>query len=98
MDNEDLLDDIKVVLDNLLVQTALMLAKQTALIQMVHGVYSETLPKENADLILKNFADVVEKKSGDMLNELEGALFDDGLLIQKKLFLLADIQSLRILH
>lgn len=97
MDNEDL-EVVKVILDNLLVQTALMLAKQTALIQMVHGVYSETLPKENADLILQNFADVVEKISGDMLDELKGGLFDEGLLLRKRLSLLADIQSLRILH
>lgn len=98
MDNDELLEDIKVVLDNLLVQTALMMAKQTALIQMVHGVYSETLPKENAELILKNFADVVEKISGSALDGLEHALFDESLILRKRFSLLADIQSLRTLH
>lgn len=97
MDNEDL-EDIKVVLDNLLVQTALMLAKQTAIIQMVHGVYSETLPKENADLILQNFADVVEKYSNDALDDLREALFDEAIILRQRFALLGTIQQLRILH
>lgn len=97
MDNEDL-EDIKVVLDNLLVQTALMLAKQTALIQMVHGVYSETLPKENADLILQNFADFVEKYSNDALDDLGEALFDEAIILRQRFALLGTIQQLRILH
>ncbi len=50
MTSKEKIKELESVIDNLLVQSGLSMAKQGALVQMVLGIYRETLDKDNSNL------------------------------------------------
>ena len=90
------LDDLKGVIDNMLVQTTILSVTQQTMISMILGVYRETLPEENALKIAGNFFDILEKNLLDAFQHLDDVLYDEGtLLMRQKMEFLEWMRGLR---
>ena len=99
MSDSEKIIDLEKIINNLLVQNALLISKQGALIQMILGVYKETLDKEQYQNITKKFIDLYDSFCQDSLDGLDGVLLetsDGGFLLRQKLELMANIQQMKL--
>lgn len=81
---EERITELEAIIDNLLVQSGLSIAKQGALMQMVLGVYRETLPPEKYQAIAQKFISLWERYCLDTLDGLEGMLYDSDMVERQK--------------
>jgi len=74
------MEDLEIMVDNLVIQTNLSIAKQGAMLQITLGVYRETLDKEKYNLIVAQFVEILESYSLTCLKNLEELPIDPDLV------------------
>lgn len=90
-------EDVKGLLDNLLVQTTILTVRLNVLTSMVLGVYSETLPKQNSNLIYTNFVNLLDKTTAEALSGLSEGLYDSGsFLLKQQMEHLSNMQKMKM--
>lgn len=88
-------DDVKELIDNLVINTAINTIKQQVLISMVLGVYRKLLPTENATAVAQNFCDALEQSLLSGLPELKDGMFDDSILDRRLKAVPEEIRKMR---
>ena len=94
MKNEKI-KELETVIDNLLVQNGLSMAKQSAMIIMILGIYKETFEPERFKSIANQFINIWEENSLLCLNDLEDLVFDPAIISRQKLEVKANIDQLK---
>jgi len=90
------IEGVKIVLDNLLLQTAILSTKLNVLTSMVVGVYGETIPSDHYSAIYTTFVNTLEKEMKESFKRLDGVLYDSGMfLFRHEVEELLSIQSLK---
>nr|DAV70841.1 MAG TPA: hypothetical protein [Caudoviricetes sp.] len=87
MKNSNEIEDINVVVNNLLVQNSLSMAKQEALASLLFDLVSENFP-EKAQSVYTNYVDRFESATEEMLNHIDKLLLPDSdpaFLIRQKM-------------
>lgn len=96
---EQEISDIKVTLDNLLVQTTMLSNQMNVLTNMTLGVYKETLPLGQYQNIYTNYVNLYEEFMNDSFSKIEDVLFqenDNLFLIRQKTELLSQLQRMKL--
>jgi hypothetical protein len=96
MTTKEKIEDLESVIDNLLIQNGLAIAKQGALTQMVLGVYRETLEKEKYQNIAIRFIEMWEKFALDAIDALDVVVSDSDIIRRQKLEVLSNVQHMKI--
>ncbi len=79
MENEKI-QELEIMVENLVIQTNLLMAKQGAMTQMVLGIYRETFDKEKYNRTATQFIELLELYSLSALKNLEALPIDPLLL------------------
>ncbi len=86
-------EEIKSLLDNTITQLSVLSARLNVIQSMVLGVYKDTLPLEDYKTIYTRFVNEIEKDSTDVLNGLDGILFDSGSFLLRQKYDLHEAMS-----
>jgi hypothetical protein len=89
------IEALKQIADRLLIETALTLSHQKAMVAMISGVYRETLGDEATKAILVKFYDLWEQKAIEILSELSESGFSKKPFQFAQMDLKDEIQILR---
>ncbi|WP_306353679.1 hypothetical protein [Flavobacterium sp. '19STA2R22 D10 B1'] len=87
--------ELEIIIDNLIVQSGLSIAKQGAMMQMVLGIYRETFDKEKYNLIVTQFIKLWEKYCLDTLEGLEQMNVNSDLILRQKEDVKSNISLMR---
>lgn len=84
-------------LDQIHIQLAHLSAKQGTILSMILGVYIETLPKKNSQLIVENFCKALEVNLNDAYSTLDDQdiIFDHSAILRAKFAVIEELQHLR---
>lgn len=94
MENEKI-EELETIIDNLLVQSGLSIAKQGAILQMVLGIYRETFDKEKYNRIVTQFIQLWERYCLDTLEGLEQINVNPDLISRQKEDVKSNISQMR---
>lgn len=94
MENEKI-QELETIIDNLLVQSGLSIAKQGAMMQMVLGIYRETFGKEKYNRIVTQFIQLWERYCLDTLEGLEQINVNPDLISRQKDDVKSNISQMR---
>lgn len=79
-------DDLKELIDNLIVNSSINTIKIQVLTSMILGVYNQTLPADHSAFLRDKFLENLESSLVSGLPELSGGLFDeDGSFLDRKI-------------
>ena len=95
MNDSEKIKELDAVVDNLLIQSGLSIAKQGAMMQMVLGIYRETFEKEKYNRIVLQFIQLWERFCLDTLEGLEQINVDSDLILRQKKEVKSNIEMMR---
>lgn len=98
MTNTEKIKELQSVVNQLLVQTALITSKLEVTTSMVLGVYAEKMTEGESKTILSNYCTRLEEAQMDALSKLSDLVFEDGdhsLILRNKTAVFSSIQHLR---
>lgn len=95
MTSKEKIKELESVIDNLLVQSGLSMAKQGALVQMVLGIYRETLDKDKYQSTAIQFIQIWERYSLDVLDGLKECVYDQEIIDRQKLEIHANVEQMK---
>lgn len=95
MTTNEKIQELEGMVDNLLVQSGLSIAKQGAMMQMVLGVYREMFDKEKYNSIATQFIQLWERYCLDTLEGLEEINVNSDLISRQKEDVKSNISLMR---
>ncbi|MFH1121760.1 MAG: hypothetical protein V1775_18210 [Bacteroidota bacterium] len=95
--NEKEHEELKYELDQIHIQLTHLSVMQGTILSMILGVYNETLPKSNSQLIVENFSKTLEVNLNDAYSKLDDQdiIFDHSAILRAKFAVIEEVQHLR---
>lgn len=95
--NENELIELKNVLDKMNIELAHTMAKQSAILSMLIGVYRATLPEESSRMVVHNFCELLGANLNEAYSNLgdQDIIFDQAALLRAKFDVLEEMRYLK---
>lgn len=95
MTEKEQLDEMQYTIDNLVINNALNMMQLETMTNMLLNVYIETLPKDDARIIIDKYFEELFQSSREALQKLDQALYNKSMLPSTQIFLRSRLTAMK---